>query len=208
MSIESLTSAHSKYLDENYRADDQADVRNPHVWSRRIGNPLEGPSLSQVAYDNFINLTPGFEEALHVSANALWTECSIKPVFVGGKGHNEDITPAPANSPFFGHAIDRVVNQGGRVLLIAGEKDMLVTAISTTLGMQNVTWQDKQGFQVAPHQEIKVRGRRVGIIQSERGVTYSVLDKSGHMAPANEPEASEKLVKYLLGQLEYKDLLK
>lgn len=196
-----------------YLADALYDVNNCfniyHITEKcpQKGDPLTGPSLGQFAYDNFITEHPKFKEALHAPPQAKWQECAGSPVFVGGKNKDEDLTLAPASSPFFGKTIDRVVKQGGRALVIAGDLDLLIPAASTTIGLQNITWGHMQGYQSPPHHSVKVGGKPVGSVQSERGLTYAILDKSGHMAPRDAPLASEKLAKYLLGQIGYADLI-
>ncbi|KAH0445999.1 hypothetical protein IEQ34_025166 [Dendrobium chrysotoxum] len=78
-------------------------------------------------------------------------------------------------------------------------------ANGSALGIQNTTWNGKQGFQRPPKQQLIVDGQNSGVVQSERGLTFVRIDNSGHMVPQDQPKVAYKLQQYLLGQISLKD---
>ena len=57
------------------------------------------------------------------------------------------------------------------------------------------------GFENPPDQELRVNGKKHGSFGIERGLTFALIDRSGHMIPEFKPRTAFKMQKYLLGQL-------
>lgn len=159
------------------------------------------PDAVNPSSDNFVNNVDGFKKYIHADPNTTWYECTINPVFKGAQG---DRSKAPADTKI----LQRVIEAGParRNVIQHGLLDAVLMANGSALGIQNTTWNGKQGFQRPPKQQLIVDGQNSGVVQSERGLTFVRIDNSGHMVPQDQPKVAYKLQQYLLGQISLKDL--
>ncbi|CAF0966371.1 unnamed protein product [Rotaria sordida] len=68
--------------------------------------------------------------------------------------------------------------------------------------IQNMSWHGVQGFQVNPKARFIVPDQGdLGIVHTERGLTYVEVALCGHMVPQFQPQASLQILKYLLGRI-------
>lgn len=70
-----------------------------------------------------------------------------------------------------------------KVVIQHGLLDMILIANGSALGIQNITFGGKQGFQQKPTRELIVNGKEKGKVHTERGLTFFEARGSGHMIP-------------------------
>lgn len=164
-------------------------------------DPLGMPLNSQKALKrNFINDTPGLKRAIHVDESKAWTECTDDNVFQGAARH-DDSSPPPDRSVLPG-----VIEKSRRTVIQHGTYDYVLIANGTALAIQNMTWHGQMGFQHKPDVPFKVDGKVRGMMREERGLSFFLVDGSGHMVPQFKPKTAYKLQQYLLGQVTRDDL--
>lgn len=137
--------------------------------------------------------------------NMTWEECSSDDVFVGGKDGSlpSGITVLPS-----------VIERTDNVIIGHGALDMILLANGTLLGIQNMTWSGKTGFQTRPDEPFYVPYHTTpkdlgtlaaagvfGTAHTERGLTYVGVDLSGHMIPQYAPSAAFRHLEFLLGRV-------
>ncbi|KAK3377944.1 putative serine-TYPE carboxypeptidase F precursor [Podospora didyma] len=142
--------------------------------------------------------------AIH-APNITWEECTSKNVFVNGTDSS-----LPSHIKALPHVIDKTQN----VQIVHGALDMILLANGTLLGIQNMTWGGKLGFQTKPnwpfyvpyndfttHSNLAAAGV-FGSMVTERGLTYVSVDLSGHMVPQYAPSAAYRQLEFLLGRVD------
>lgn len=165
-----------------------------------IYDPLGYPPADVYASaTNFINNITGFKKAIHADPSTIWFEC-VDGVFLNG----EDTSPSPADTEIFAKLIEK--SPSGRTIVQHGERDFVLIANGSALGIQNTTWNGKQGFQKAPTQHLIYDGKPKGLIQTERGLTFFRPTASGHMIPQDDPQSAFKMLKFFLGQIKEEEL--
>lgn len=157
------------------------------------------PDALEPSANNFVNNQTGFKKYIHADPEQVWYEC-VNGVFTG----RGDTSAAPADNK----VLQRVIEKGPakRNVIQHGEVDAVLIANGSALAIQNTTWNGKQGFQNPPKQQLIVEGKRAGVVQSERGLTFARIDGSGHMIPQDKPAVAYKLQQFLLGQISAQDL--
>ncbi|CAO1619579.1 unnamed protein product [Sympodiomycopsis kandeliae] len=157
--------------------------------------PTQYNPLSQ--QNNFLENTKGFRKAIHLSEDDTWKSCT-RPSYIFPKG---DSTPFSMQDGSLARSIDKST----RSLIINGQDDFKLLSLGTQLGLQNTTWGGKQGFQTNPTTQAALTGasgKKVGTYHTERKLTFALVDNAGHFVSVTQPEASLKLHKYLLGQID------
>jgi hypothetical protein len=66
-----------------------------------------------------------------------------------------------------------------KVVIQHGLLDMVLIANGSALGIQNITFGGKQGFQQKPTRELIVDGKKSGLVHTERGLTFYLAKGSG-----------------------------
>ena len=143
------------------------------------------------------------KKAINAPENVPWAECGGS-VFIDG-----DSSPPSANT-VLGGVIDRTKN----VIIGHGELDMFLITNGTLLGIQNMTFGGKLGFQRRPtepfyvpyhhsHEDSALAGAGVfGTAHTERGLTYVGVNLAGHMIPQYAPSAAYRHLEVLLGRVD------
>lgn len=162
-----------------------------------LGMPL---NTQEADKHNFINDTPGLKKAIHADTSKTWTECTDTNVFKAAKG-KRDYSPAPDRSVLPG-----VIEKNKRTVIQHGTYDYVLIANGSALAIQNMTWNGQMGFQNKPSTPLKFNGRTRGVMGEERGLTFVLVDGSGHMIPQFKPKTAYKLQQYLLGQASKSDM--
>lgn len=142
-----------------------------------IYDPLGYPPADvDASPTNFINNVTGFKQAIHADPSTTWLEC-VDGVFL----NDDDLSPAPTDTEIFRKLIEK--SPSGRTIVQHGERDFVLIANGSALGIQNTTWNGKQGFQKPPTKQLVFKGKDKGLIQTERGLTFFRPTSSGHMIP-------------------------
>ncbi|KAK3684851.1 putative serine-TYPE carboxypeptidase F precursor [Podospora appendiculata] len=157
------------------------------------------PTGAKIYFDR-----PEVKKAIH-APNITWTTCADGDVFVKGRDRSD-----PSNVRALPHVIDKTQN----VIIAHGALDMVLLANGTLLGIQNMTWGGKLGFQHRPTEpfyvpynvdltttEVLAAGGVFGTTHTERGLTYVGIDLSGHMVPQYAPSAAYRNLEFLLGRV-------
>jgi len=158
--------------------------------------------------------------AMHAPQNVTWAECSVKPVFIGDGGPEQegDTSPDPIQ-----HVLPQVIEATNRVLIANGQLDMIILTNGTLLSIQNMTWNGKLGFQEQPSTPIVITlpdlqygatfaangvpgsedpQGTMGVQHYERGLMWAETYLSGHMEPQYQPRSSYRHLQWLLGHIE------
>lgn len=161
-----------------------------------LGMPLNAMEASK---KNFLNAHPDLKKALHVNPHTAWKECTDKAVFATKNGWDHSNSPDRTVLP-------GVIEKSKRSVIQHGTWDYVLIANGSALAIQNMTWGGKMGFQKAPHTPIRFDGKVHGTFHEERGLTFALVDRAGHMIPQFKPKTSFKLQQYLLGQITQRNL--
>ncbi|KAK2605428.1 hypothetical protein N8I77_008265 [Diaporthe amygdali] len=144
------------------------------------------------------------KQAIHAPLDVNWEICAEKSVFAGGD--NSD--------PSSYRAIPNVIDRTKNVQIAHGTMDMVLLANGTLLGIQNMTWGGQMGFQSEPrdplfvphHPNPDVAGSSgqgvLGTWHSERGLTWALVDLTGHMVPTWQAGVAFRQIEVLLGRVE------
>ena len=114
------------------------------------------------------------QSAIH-APNIDWIECSNDNVFVNGI----DQSPDPVYS-----ILPNVIKKTKHTIIVNGQHDFEIIAEGVRIAIQNMTWNGLQGFQVEPSARFIVPNQGdLGLVHTERGLTYVEVALSGHMVP-------------------------
>ncbi|CUA67083.1 hypothetical protein RSOLAG22IIIB_07169 [Rhizoctonia solani] len=132
------------------------------------------------------------QDAIH-APRTNWAECSSIDVFVNGSDNS---------APSMTTVMPNVIEKSERTVIIHGGLDYRILADGVRAGIQNMTWNGKQGFQTPIQNEsFVIEGFGIlGRAHQERNLTYVEVDLSGHMVPQFAPWAAYKTLNYLLGR--------
>lgn len=155
--------------------------------------------------------------AINAPLNVSWSLCINSSVFATPDGEDNAIASTTYALP---NAIDKTKN----VIIAHGGMDFNVPLNGVLLGIQNMTWGGKLGFQTAPRDPFYVPqymsssnetegmsdyGATVpagvgvlGTTHSERGLTLVVTQQAGHEGPSFAPAASIRHLEKLLGRID------
>lgn len=159
--------------------------------------------------------TPYFDrsdvkKAINAPVDVPWKQC-VDNIFKAGDG-----SPPPD-----AYQLPNIVDQTHNVILAHGAMDFILPLNGILLGLQNMTWGGKRGFDKAPRDPFYVplygyssrqgahyyadwlpAGSGVqGTTHSERGLTLVVTQLAGHEGPGYAPAAAMRQLEALLGRV-------
>lgn len=144
------------------------------------------------------------KQAIHAPLDVNWAICAEQSVFAGGD----------SSDPSSYRAIPNVIDRTRNVQIAHGTMDMVLIANGTLLAIQNMTWGGQMGFQSEPreplfaplHPNPDVAGSSgngvLGTWHSERGLTWALIELTGHMVPTWQAAVAFRQVEVLLGRVE------
>ncbi|UZJ56140.1 hypothetical protein CBS101457_005460 [Exobasidium rhododendri] len=158
--------------------------RNPTYNVYRITTPDPAPTsplgqpnggTAQNDYKTFFD-----NAALQSYINAShkkWNQCNV--VFVNG----DQSLPPDASPTYSKNILTNIVEKSAAgMIIMQGQEDSLIITNGTSISLQNLTWHGTQGFSEPPTQAlIDVDGKATGTYVTERGLTYAIVNNSGHM---------------------------
>lgn len=179
------------------------------------------PSLSDaiMASKSWFN-RKDVKRAIHAPLDVEWKPC--RPVVFKGEG---DDNSRPSGEEVLPYVIEKTDN----VILAHGAMDFILPANGVLLGIQNMTWGDKMGFQTAPRDPFFVPSYEtdscdagsscsgdsylygtetpsgtgiVGTTHHERGLTFVVTQLAGHMGPGDSPAGAFRHLEKLTGRVD------
>lgn len=107
-----------------------------------------------------------------------------------------------------------VIERSKRTIISHGNLDFILIGNGTLFTIQNMTWNGKQGFQTKPKEDLFIPYHReanqgtiaasgnMGVVHTERGLTWVEVFLSGHMIPQYQPSVAYRQLEYLLGRIE------
>jgi carboxypeptidase D len=134
-------------------------------------------------WTNWFNV-PEVKKALHVEHARDWKVCTAKDPF----GRRGDRSMPPTQND----VLRRVVEHSNNTIVASGNLDLLLPTNGTLMALQNMTWNDVQGFQEFPGKEFFVPYHNdrnagsmsgagiVGLWGEERGLTFVQVQTAGH----------------------------
>ncbi|PUU76668.1 Alpha/Beta hydrolase protein [Tuber borchii] len=135
------------------------------------------------------------KNAINAPNTTTWKECSDLSVFPNGD----------PSEPGVYSVLPRVIDKSERSIIAHGVLDFRFIANGTLLAIQNMTWGGKQGFQTKPVEPFIVpyddQGT-MGVVHTERKLTWVEIELCGHMAPQFQPGAAYRQLEYLLGRID------
>ncbi|RCI10220.1 hypothetical protein L249_8729 [Ophiocordyceps polyrhachis-furcata BCC 54312] len=155
------------------------------------------------------------KRAVNAPAEAPWRQCNTGIFNSSPTGSDESPPPDAYHLP-------NVVDQTKNVILAHGAMDFLLPLNGVLLGLQNMTWGGKRGFERAPSDPFYVplygytgqagvsfygskypAGSGVlGTTHEERGLTLVVTQQAGHEGPEYAPAAALRQLEKLLGRVD------
>lgn len=154
------------------------------------------------------------KKAIHVPASTPWQWCrELEYVF----------KPNDSSLPSNLKQLPQVIETTKNVIFAHGDADLAITMDGVLLGIQNMTWGGKMGFQCKPKDPFYVplygfdpfgnqtvyyasdmpAGTGVmGTVHEERGFTFVVTKLAGHQGPGYAPAASIRHLEKLLGRVD------
>jgi carboxypeptidase C (cathepsin A) len=97
-------------------------------------------------------------------------------------------------APYIGQLLDR----GVRVLLYAGQRDVVGNWVGNLATAHGLAWYGAQAFNSAPEQQWEVDGKIAGMKKAHDLLAFVRVDGAGHMAPYDKPRESLELVRQWL----------
>lgn len=125
---------------------------------------------------------------------------------------NKDLS-LPSGLP--GGPLQEVIEATNNVIIAHGALDFVLLINGTLLTLQNLTWNGAQGFSEPPNQPFYVPFDQVheehtrgeigagfmGQWVRERGLTFCIVEASGHKVPRYQPAAAFRHLEVLLGRV-------
>lgn len=145
------------------------------------------------------------KKAINAPLDVNWQICAEKDVFASGSDGSDPSSYA---------AIPNVIEKTKNVQISHGSMDFVLLANSTLLAIQNMTWGGKQGFQSLPTSPLFVphhdnpspagaSGQGVlGTWHEERGLTWSLVELTGHMVPTWQAAVAFRQIQVLVGRVD------
>ncbi|KAI9895277.1 hypothetical protein PsorP6_019594 [Peronosclerospora sorghi] len=126
---------------------------------------------------------PNVRESLGVSAKRVgaWQECNMKVL-------TAFYLTADMAKPFNTYVAD-LLNDDLRVLIYAGDADLVCNWSGNQAWTLALDWKGKQGFNMAPETAyITTNGIHAGVVRSFKNqLTFLRVFNSGHMVPQDQP---------------------
>ena len=134
--------------------------------------------------------------ALHVNPDKRtgWTECSGA---VGSAFRARNSSPAINFLP-------GIIEDGVRLLLFSGNKDLICNHMGTEALIHEMSWSNGQGFEIspgiwAPRRQWTVADEPAGFWQEARNLTYVQFYNASHMVPFDWPRRTRDMLDRFMG---------
>ncbi|KAF2300642.1 hypothetical protein GH714_014882 [Hevea brasiliensis] len=98
--------------------------------------------------------------------------------------------------------IPAVLEDGIRVLIYAGEEDLICNWLGNSRWVHAMEWSGQQDFGAAPTVPFVVEGAEAGQMKSHGPLTFLKVREAGHMVPMDQPKAALQMLKsWMQGKL-------
>ncbi|PHH87333.1 hypothetical protein CDD83_9008 [Cordyceps sp. RAO-2017] len=176
------------------------------------------PDHCPEVYDPIGRLRPYFDradvkKAINAPAGVQWSQC-VNGVFVG---------PGDRSAPPDKYELPNVVDRTGNVILAHGSMDFILPLNGVLLGLQNMTWGGRRGFQTRPSdpfyvprygftgarpdgrpfygQNLPAASGVLGTTHHERGLSLVVTHLAGHEGPGYSAASAFRHLEKLVGRV-------
>ena len=102
----------------------------------------------------------------------------------------------------FGH-LPGTIQRSKRTIIANGGMDAMIPTDGVLLAIQQMTWNGKAGFDSKPITPFYIdgKGKQAGVWHEERNLHFVEIFDTGHFFGLHAPEASYKLLQFLLGKI-------
>lgn len=152
---------------------------------------MNWPTTLSAMYDYLHR--PDVRKALHVDENhkpEAWVECNSNV----GSAMRTDTTSPPSVQ-----LLPDLLASGVKVLLFAGEEDLICNAIGVRRAADNLEWNGSKGFgDDHPAKDWYVNGSLAGSWRTARNLTYVGIKGGSHMVGVDKPiESHDMMVRFM-----------
>lgn len=151
---------------------------------------MNWPTTLSAMYDYLRR--PDVRKALHVDEGhkpEAWVECNANV----GSAMRTDTTSPPSVG-----ILPELLEAGVKVLLFAGEEDLICNAIGVRRTAENLEWGGSKGFGDHPSQDWYVNGSLAGTWRTARNLTYVGVKGASHMVGVDRPvESHDMMVRFM-----------
>lgn len=214
---ESNTCGYSKFLDKNLQYPPKGRLQTPNtdcdvqdvffnivmdqsdtfnIYNIKKPDPSVTDTNLSMTRDKFLNNTQ-VQKYIHVKEPGKYVHC--QSVFFDDTDQSLPVDRKPS----FKHSLlAHAIKASKRFFIMHGDLDALLQANGTRLVLQNLTWEDKQGFFKPPRHPLKDLSGKISAISTdeERGLRYIEVFNAGHRQPQDQPSFSLAAVLNLLGE--------
>ncbi|VFQ77808.1 unnamed protein product [Cuscuta campestris] len=143
------------------------------------------------------------------SVETLLNDTSVKMALgvnehIGFVSCSETVYDAMASDWFKdqSHAFPRLLEDGIKLLVYAGEYDLICNWLGNSRWVEALEWSGKRGFAGAANARFVVDGEVKGTLKSYGALTFLKVHGAGHLVPMDQPKASlEMLHRWMQSQL-------
>ncbi|CDR87265.1 related to KEX1 protein precursor [Sporisorium scitamineum] len=152
---------------------------------------MNWPTTLSAMYDYLRR--PDVRKALHVDEHhkpEAWVECNANV----GSAMRTDTTSPPSVQ-----LLPELLESGVKVLLFAGEEDLICNAIGVQRAADNLEWNGSKGFgDDHPAKDWYVNGSLAGSWRTARNLTYVGIKGGSHMVGVDKPiESHDMMVRFM-----------
>ncbi|KDP43980.1 hypothetical protein JCGZ_05447 [Jatropha curcas] len=98
--------------------------------------------------------------------------------------------------------IPALLEDGIKVLIYAGEKDLICNWLGNSRWVQAMEWSGQKEFGASPDVPFIVEGEEAGQLKSHGPLTFLKVHEAGHMVPMDQPKAALQMLKsWMQGKL-------
>ncbi|KAF5312209.1 hypothetical protein D9619_003688 [Psilocybe cf. subviscida] len=89
-----------------------------------------------------------------------------------------------------------LLERGIRVLVYVGKNDFICNHVGNKAWIDELEWSGRDDFARQPTHEWLVDGKAAGVTKGARGLTFTIIDGAGHMAPYDKPKECLEMVNH------------
>jgi carboxypeptidase C (cathepsin A) len=101
----------------------------------------------------------------------------------------------------FSHKLVPLLEDNIRVMIYAGDRDLICNWLGNRRWVDQLDWEGKQGWSQAQDQPWSVRGKQVGLVTNYDTLTFVKVFEAGHMVPMDQPAAAlDMITRFMLNK--------
>lgn len=111
------------------------------------------------------------------------------------------VTYDVADNFSYSGAIGALIDEGVKVMLYVGMQDTVCNYVGVEAVVRDLPWSQRDAFNALPMTTLELAGAPVGSMKRLGGLTFALIDGSGHMVPADEPATAALLLQMMLADI-------